>query len=88
MHKLTPENAAATLALLGVSFAPSDDFEAFRVSPAGADEVYAEYEADLADAYALGLEMAETVRHTAASYARAFHCPATAAKAAALATFR
>ncbi len=88
MRKLTVENAAATLGLMGVSLAWAADFEAFRVAPIGADDFHAEYVPDLAGAYAEGLEMASTVAHTAASYARAFHVDATAARAAALATFR
>ncbi len=88
MHKLTIERAAAALALGGVSIAWNVDFEAFRVAPAGASECYAEYEADLLEAYELGQEMCATVAHTAASFERAFHVPATAARVAALSTFR
>lgn len=88
MSKLTIERAAAALALGGVTLAWDFDFEAFRVAPAGAAECYAEYEADLPEAYALGCDMAGTIAHTAASFVRAFHVPATAARVAALATFR
>jgi hypothetical protein len=87
-RKLTTENAAATLALIGVSLSWSDEFEAYRVAPVGAHEWHAEYIPDLPSAYAEGLELADLIAATAASYARAFHAPATAARAAALATFR
>lgn len=87
-NKLTAENAAATLALVGVSFSWSDEFEAYRVAPIGAAEIHAEYVPDLGEAYGEGCDMAETIRHTADSFARAFHVPATAARLAALATFR
>lgn len=86
--KLTLENATATLALLGVHLTWAPDYEAFRVCPIGAAEFRAEYVPDLKGAYAEGLDMAAAIRRAALSYARAFHVPATAARAAALATFR
>ncbi len=88
MRMLTLERAATALSLGGVALTWSTEFEAYRVAPMGAVEAYAEYEPDLAEAYGLGQELAATIAHTAASFVRAFHVPATAARVAALSTFR